>query len=41
LYETGRGVDKDVNEALKWYRKAATLGRLDAKKKVKELEEKK
>jgi TPR repeat protein len=26
LYEAGLGVDKDVKEAVRWYRRAASLG---------------
>ena len=30
MYANGAGVSKDIAEALKWYRKAAALGNLDA-----------
>jgi TPR repeat protein len=38
MYENGRGVRKNLKEALRWYRKAAALGDQDAKKAVKRLE---
>jgi len=31
-YEEGIGVEKDINEAKKWYNKAASLGHFGAKK---------
>ena len=37
-YEFGRGVDKDVKEAVKWYKKAAALGNASAKERLKKLE---
>jgi len=38
-YEEGFGVSQDLNEAIKWYKKAATKGNDNAKEKVKEIEE--
>ena len=38
-YEGGLGVDKDVKEALKWYKKAAAKGHEQARKKVEERED--
>jgi len=39
-YEDGFGVSQDLNEAIKWYKKAAEKGDKEAKEKVKELENK-
>ena len=36
-YEDGEGVEQDKEEAVKWYRKAATNGKEDAKKALKRL----
>ena len=36
-YEKGQGVAKDLKEAVKWYRKAAEQGHIDAKKALKRL----
>lgn len=36
-YEKGQGVSKDPKEAVKWYRKAAEQGHIDAKKALKRL----
>jgi TPR repeat protein len=37
MYEQGRGVLKDMDEAIAWYRKAAALGNEDAKVNLKRL----
>ena len=34
MYELGRGIGKDVNEAIRWYRKAADQGYQNAKDKL-------
>ena len=34
MYELGRGIGKDVNEAIRWYRKAADQGYQSAKHKL-------
>lgn len=38
FYETGYGVDKNSNEAINWYRKAAEQGHKEAKAELKKLE---
>lgn len=39
-YEYGEGVEKkDINEAIKWYERAAQKGDLDAQKLLKRLKE--
>ena len=40
MYEYGKGVKKDYRQAAYWYRKAAEQGNADAKKRLKELENK-
>ena len=37
MYEEGRGVEKDLKEALKWCRKALDLGLAEAKADVERL----
>jgi len=37
MYESGRGVEKDEEEAVKWYRKAAEQGYEPAKAALKKL----
>ncbi len=37
LYETGRGVSKNISTAIEWYRKAAELGNDYAQKRLKAL----
>jgi TPR repeat protein len=37
-YENGRGIPRDLNEARKWYRKAAVQGHDDARKRLSMLE---
>jgi len=37
MYENGLGVEQDYAEAIKWYRKAADMGDIDAKEKLQEL----
>jgi hypothetical protein len=37
MYENGRGVVKDIAEAIGWYRKAAALGNEKAKASLKRL----
>ena len=40
LYQYGWGVEPDINEAIKWYQRAGTLGFAEAEERVKTLEEK-
>jgi len=40
IYHKAKGVDKDVYEAMKWYRKAAKRGHRKAKKRLRKLENK-
>ncbi len=37
MYEEGRGVNKDIEEAVRWYRKAATQGDKDAQRRLENL----
>ena len=37
-YENGEGVEKDIHEAVKWYRKAAEKGSISAKEALQNLE---
>ena len=37
-YEKGQGVPKDMDEAIRWYRKAAEQGNKDAEKRLEVLE---
>ena len=39
MYENGKGVVKDVTEAVKWYRKAAKQGNEFAKDNLRRLKE--
>jgi len=34
MHETGKGISKDKQQAIQWYRKAAEQGNDDAKKKL-------
>jgi len=36
-YDNGQGVERNFNEAMSWYMKAADLGNEDAKEKINEL----
>ena len=38
MYEDGKGVSKNLAEAVKWYRKAADQGDEDARKALERLE---
>ena len=38
MYENGKGTEKNIQQALQYYKQAAELGDEDAKMKVKELE---
>ncbi len=40
MYESGDGVIKDKEKAIKWYKKSAEQGNEDAQKALKKIEEK-
>ena len=37
MYENGNGIEKDMNQAIYWYKKSAEQGDEDAQNKLKEL----